>query len=100
MPGALQKPHRRVQLASLIRVSDARLRFAAVLVCGGVLVFGLAGCHRSPSADVVATVNGKEILRAELERNYQISLGDNPQKPSPQEADIRRLNVLHTDDPG
>ena len=44
---------------------------------------------------MVATVNGKEILRADLERNYQISLGDNPQTPSPQEADIRRLNVLH-----
>lgn len=56
----------------------------------------LAGCHRSPSADVVATVNGKEILRADLERNFQISLGDNPQHPSPQEAGIRRLNVLRT----
>ncbi len=44
---------------------------------------------------MVATVNGKEILRADLERNYQISLGDNPQALSPQEADIRRLNVLH-----
>ncbi len=43
----------------------------------------------------MATVNGKEILRAELERNYQSSLGDSPQVPSPQEADIRRLSVLH-----
>jgi peptidyl-prolyl cis-trans isomerase SurA len=54
-----------------------------------------AGCHRSPSADVVATVNGKEIPRAELERNYQASLGDSPQKPSQVESDIRRLQVLH-----
>jgi len=45
---------------------------------------------------VVATVNGKEIARAELERNYQIKLGDNPQKPSDQEADILRLNVLQS----
>ena len=58
----------------------------------GALFSALSGCHRPPSADVVATVNGKEILRAELERNYLISLGDNPQTPSPQEADIRRLN--------
>jgi len=43
----------------------------------------------------VATVNGKEILRADLERNYQSSLGDSPQKPSTEEADIRRLSVLH-----
>jgi peptidyl-prolyl cis-trans isomerase SurA len=68
---------------------------AAVAVFCCALFFGLAGCHRSPSGDVVATVNGKEILRADLERNYQSSLGDNPQKPSPQEADIRRLSVLH-----
>ena len=34
------------------------------------------------------------MQRAELERNYQIQLGDNPQKPSEQEADILRLNVL------
>ena len=43
---------------------------------------------------MVATVNGKEIARAELERNYQMQLGDNPQKPSDQEADILRLNIL------
>ena len=42
----------------------------------------------------MATVNGKEIQRVELERNYQIQLADNPQKPSDQEADILRLNVL------
>ena len=72
-----------------------RASIAAVAVAGCALYFAIAGCHRSPSADVVATVNGKEILRAELERNYQSSLGDSPQKPSSEEADIRRLNVLH-----
>lgn len=54
----------------------------------------MAGCHRPPSADVVATVNGKEISRAELNRSYQASLSDDPQKLSPVEADIRRLQVL------
>ena len=73
---------------------SARPLAAALLLAGGVLIAPLAACHRSPSADVVATVNGKEIQRAELERNYQIQLGDNPQKPSEQEADILRLNVL------
>jgi peptidyl-prolyl cis-trans isomerase SurA len=56
---------------------------------------GLAGCHRAPGADVVATVNGKEIQRADLERYYQASLGDSPQKLSPVEANIRRLQILH-----
>lgn len=71
-----------------------RIPVVAALVFSGALLAGVAGCHRSPSADVVATVNGKEILRSELERNYKIQLGDNPQKPSEQEADILRLNVL------
>jgi peptidyl-prolyl cis-trans isomerase SurA len=58
-------------------------------------VLFVAACHRAPSGDVVATVNGKEILRADLERYYEASLGDNSQKPSPVEANIRRLQLLH-----
>jgi len=54
----------------------------------------VAGCHRAPSPDVVATVNGKEILRSELERNYKNSVGDSPQQTSPEQADIARLNIL------
>ncbi len=75
---------RRDQLASRIDFS-ARVPVLPWLcscrqrLCSAVL----SGCHRSPSSDVVATVNGKEILRADLERNYQISLGDNPQSPRP-----------------
>jgi peptidyl-prolyl cis-trans isomerase SurA len=69
------------------------LRFAVILPLCAVLF--VVACHRTPSGDVVATVNGKEIPRAELERNYEVSLGDNAQKPSQVEADIRRLQVLH-----
>lgn len=70
-----------------------RVRFTSLLLLCGVVAL-VAGCHRPPSADVVATVNGKEISRADLNRAYQVSLGDNPQKLSPMEADIRRLQVL------
>lgn len=73
----------------------SRASIATIAVAGCVLFSVLAACHRSPSADVVATVNGKEILRAELERIYEASIGDSPQKPSTEETDIRRLNVLH-----
>lgn len=55
---------------------------------------GVSGCHRTPSADVVATVNGKDILRADLEKYYKYNLGDNPQPPSADQADIVRLNIL------
>lgn len=68
-------------------------RFAVFLfLCGALTV--AAGCHRSPSADVVATVNGKDILRADLDKAYQATLTDNQPKPSPVEADIRRLQIL------
>ena len=43
----------------------------------------------------MATVNGKEIMRTEVEKYYQASLGANPQEPSPEQADIVRLNILH-----
>jgi len=70
-------------------------RSAVPLLLGSSLLIAVAGCHRSPSADVVATVNGKEILRADLDRVYQANLGDTPQKPSPEEANLRRVNLLH-----
>ena len=54
----------------------------------------VSGCHRSPSPDVMATVNGKDILRSDLEKYYKANLGDNPQKPSAEQADIVRLNIL------
>jgi peptidyl-prolyl cis-trans isomerase SurA len=67
---------------------------AAVIVCGGALLAAMSACHRLPSPDVMATVNGKEITRAEVEKYYKANLGDNPQKPSAEQADIVRLNIL------
>jgi peptidyl-prolyl cis-trans isomerase SurA len=42
----------------------------------------------------MATVNGKEILRSDLEKYYKASLNDKPPKPSAEQADIVRLNIL------
>lgn len=72
-----------------------RYRRAAVILCSGIALAGMAGCHHPPAPDVVATVNGKDILRADLERYYKASLGDNPQQPSADQADINRLEVLN-----
>ncbi len=65
------------------------------LVTGGLLLALVAGCHRPPSPDVMATVNGKDIMRADVEKYYKASIGDNPQAPSPEQATIVRLNILH-----
>ena len=73
----------------------ARFRYASLFLLSGVLLAPLAACHRSPAPDVMATVNGKEIMRSDLEKYYQANLGDNPQTPSPAQANIVRLNILH-----
>lgn len=70
-----------------------------MLLCSGAWMPGLSGCHRSPTPDVVATVNGKEISRAELDRkylSYKLSMGTPPEAPSDEQANIARLGLLHT----
>ncbi|MGD0546467.1 MAG: SurA N-terminal domain-containing protein [Terracidiphilus sp.] len=69
-------------------------RCIVFVLCGSALLTAVSACRHSASADVVATVNGKELLRSELEKYYQANLADNPQKPSAQQADIVRLNIL------
>jgi len=43
----------------------------------------------------MATVNGKDIMRADVEKYYKANVGDNPQEPSPEQASIVRLQILH-----
>lgn len=68
--------------------APAMLAFAAVCVAGA------AGCQRGHSADTVATVNGKPILRSDVEARFQDTLGESHQQPSQEQADIVRLNVV------
>jgi len=75
----------------------AQNRSTATLLLVGVILASMTACHPSPAPDVVATVNGKDILRSELEHQYQvlkISQGDSPQDPSPEQANLARLAVL------
>jgi peptidyl-prolyl cis-trans isomerase SurA len=68
----------------------------AALLAAALLPFA-AGCNRGHSADVVATVNGKAIMRSEMEKYYQAQLGEAQQaqqQPSQEQADAMRLNVL------
>jgi len=55
----------------------------------------VAGCHTTPKAGVVATVNGHPLMRADLEKYYTNQLGDAEQQPTPEQADNLRLNILH-----
>lgn len=77
------------------------LRKSRVLSClsAGSLAVALAasitGCQRGHSPEVVATVNGKPILRSDMEVLYQSTLGDSQQHQSEDQADIVRLKVVH-----
>jgi peptidyl-prolyl cis-trans isomerase SurA len=75
-----------------------RLRQVSVPVAG-ILTIGLLpviGCDHSHSADVIATVNGHAIMRSELDKSYAAQLGEaQQQKPSQDQADSLRLNLLH-----
>jgi len=76
---------------------SARTRLASLTLLSCALLVSVAGCHRAPAPDVVATVNGKDIQRAELDRQYQIvkmSQGQPPQDPSPEQVDLARLEIL------
>jgi peptidyl-prolyl cis-trans isomerase SurA len=72
-----------------------RSRSAILIFLSGVVLAAAAGCHKAPAPDVMATVNGKEIMRAEVEKYYRNSLGENPQEPSAEQANVVRLSVLH-----
>jgi peptidyl-prolyl cis-trans isomerase SurA len=73
--------------------------FGLSLLVGGVMLFA-AGCNQQPSADVVATVNGKPIMRADMEKGYvaysaQVAQQQQQQvQLSNEQADMGRLKVL------
>src|ERR1700727_289877 len=71
-----------------------QISFPLILAVGSVPI---AGCNRGHNADVVATVNGHAIMRADLDKAYQVQLGEAPQQRqlAQVQADSLRLNVLH-----
>ena len=71
-----------------------RLRSIVPLAVFSALLPFMAGCKGSPSVDVVATVNGKEISRSDLDRLYKANLSDSTQKPAGVEENLLRLQVL------
>ncbi len=66
---------------------------AVLFLASAALLGPLAGCRHPAGPDVMATVNGKDILRADLEKNYKATQGENPPQP-PEQAQIVRLNLL------
>jgi peptidyl-prolyl cis-trans isomerase SurA len=69
-------------------------RLSLYALCAVALLASLAGCRRKPAPDVMATVNGKEILRADVEKYYKAGVSANQQTPNAEQANIMRLNIL------
>jgi peptidyl-prolyl cis-trans isomerase SurA len=75
--------------------NSAHVRIRARISLALLPALFLAGCHTTHNADVVATVNGHAIMRADLDKQYAAAVGDTPQEAStPEQADTLRLNAL------
>jgi len=73
-------------------------RSANSLLIAGALSLSLTGCHPTHAADVVASVNGKAIPRADLDSAYQgqMAQNQNQQPVNQDQADSARLTILRS----
>jgi peptidyl-prolyl cis-trans isomerase SurA len=64
-------------------------------ILAGLLVTASCGSDSSASANVVARVNGKDITTTQLEKQVQVSLNGAEQRPSAEEQEDLKLQVLN-----
>jgi len=67
------------------------LAFAAVLL----LLAGIGCTNKEVGTDTMASVNGRKITRSEVQKFYDSQVADAPQKPTSEQADTLRLNILN-----
>jgi peptidyl-prolyl cis-trans isomerase SurA len=63
-------------------------------VCAALVFLNLAGCKKSPPANVAATVNNKIITYAELEKSYKTQFPSPDQHSNDDQIAIQKLEVL------
>src|SRR5205085_10253155 len=74
--------------------SPAQARFLCAIFFS-LWMAGLIGCSKSkPGPDVVASVNGRKIMRAEVEKYYGNQTAGNPQAPICEQASSLRITIL------
>ncbi len=97
--------HKRSLTASLAEYEERYLKsntrrvqsvtVVAVLIAALFLLFSITACNTKKETEgVMATVNGRKILRIEVEKYYNNQTADAPQKPTDEQADTLRLNIL------
>lgn len=68
---------------------------SAVRLSVSCILFGaLVGCNRSAPPNVAATVNGRVITYAELDKQYQVRFNSPTDQPSEDQLLIQKLEVL------
>ena len=69
---------------------------AALLATTLFLLLSGIGCNTNNKASegVMATVNNRKVLRAEVDKYYNNQTAEAPQKPTEEQADTLRLNIL------
>jgi peptidyl-prolyl cis-trans isomerase SurA len=77
----------------LIRNSGGRT--IAPIVIAVALVLSFSACNRSQAgSDVMAKVNGRKILRTEVDKYYSNQTASAPQKPSDEQSTSLKLGIL------
>ena len=67
----------------------------AVLVILLALLVPLAACNRGQTAaDVMAKVNGRKILRSEVDKYYANQTASSPQQPTDEQSTSLKLGIL------
>ncbi|MGZ4824689.1 MAG: SurA N-terminal domain-containing protein [Terriglobales bacterium] len=78
----------------MIRTSTGRWTVGPAILMVA-LVVGLAGCNRGQTAaDVMAKVNGRKILRSEVDKYYAHQTANSPQQPSDEQSTSLKLGIL------
>src|SRR5215469_4647472 len=92
MPGdCLPRYKEHVLKLNSTRRPSVAIWFAAAVI----LLLSVAGCNTNKSTEgVMAAVNGRKILRTEVDKYYNNQTADAPQKPTDEQADTLRLNIL------
>ena len=87
----------RIRNLRMLRSAFRFSRITRTVAAAGLLVATVAavtGCNHGHKANVLATVNGKPIMKSEVDLLYENAVGKQQQTPSEVQAEIVRLNIL------
>jgi peptidyl-prolyl cis-trans isomerase SurA len=70
-------------------------KIGTVAVTGALVLASIAGCNHTPNPDVWATVNGHPITESVVDKYYQNQMSSRQQQPTPDEAAMLKLEILH-----